>query len=258
MSEYDNLYLCPVCDNVDQIVNNIMTCDLCGFQDCFVAKHINDGTRKYWIRREQNLGPWRFDNQFKTMLKNSIPENNELNKNFTKAVKGIFMEFVKSKDKLEEIFPKFTRDYKRTTGRRDTGWKYKQGRKSVSQQKNSSLRGIIYEGAMNHFCGLSDDFDIVKIPIEYYDKARDIDTDYEPDFWFLYNDETIPVEFKTFEKQAMVKKNFMRGIKQSRRYGNISYLTHNNPNKYSAMIVCCPEERTFSCVVLDQKAERLL
>jgi len=102
-----------------------MVCDKCGFEGCFVARHINEGTRKFWIRKEANSDNWRFESRFKTMMKNVTPDDKELVKVFTKSVKELFREFVANKNDLENIFPKFTRDYKRTTGRRETGWKIK-------------------------------------------------------------------------------------------------------------------------------------
>ena len=257
MSEFDNLYLCPVCDTTGPLNLDSMRCDECDFEECFVARHINEGTRKFWMRKEANLDNWRFENRFKTMMKNATPDDNELVKVFTKSVKDLFREFTSNKNDLESIFPKFTRDYKRTTGRRETGWKNKTSSKSISKQKNSSLRGAIYEGAINHFCKSHELFENVHIPIPYYDKQRQLHSDFEPDIWFNFNSQQIPVEFKTYAKQGMVKSKFKNGIKQSRRYGHLSFMTHNNPNKLSALIVCCPEERTFSCAIVGQKADTI-
>jgi len=258
MSEFDNLYLCPLCDNVGPLNSESVVCEECGFQDCFVARHINEGTRKYWIRKEESLANWRFEKRFKTMMKDVTPDDGELVKSFTKSVKELFRIFIESKNNLDDIFPKFVRDYKRTTGRRETGWKHKQSSsKSFQKQKQSSLRGMIYEGAMNKFCETHESFETVRVPIPYYDKQRELHSDYEPDYWFNFNGLQIPVEFKTYDKQGMVKSNFKKGVKQSRRYGHLSFLTHKNPKKLSALIVCCPEERTFSCAVVDDRAKRL-
>jgi len=258
MSEFDNLYLCPNCDNVAPLDIDELICGECGFQSCYVARHINEGTRRFWIKKEESLGDWRFEKKFSTMMKYTIPDDRELVKTFNKSVRSLFAIFRQNKNKLQDIFPKYTRDYKRTTGRRERGWKNKRpGSKSIMMQKQSSLRGIIYEGAMAKFCEDYDLFEPIRIPIPYYDKKRELHSDYEPDFWFNFNGQNIPVEFKTYEKKRMVKSNFKKGINQSRRYGHLSFLTHNNPNKYSALIICCPEERTFSCAVVDDKAKRL-
>ena len=254
MSEFDNLYLCPMCDNVGPINNEQLTCSECEYELCFVAKHINEGTRKFWIEKEVELGNWRFEKRFTTMIKDAIPEHKGLVKRFQKAVKEVFRLFEKSKDDLENVFPKYTRDYKRTTGRRETGWKRKV---SDTKQKQSASRGSLYEGAMNNLLKNNDSFEPVRIPIPYFDKQMETEMEYEPDFWFLFDDQEIPVEFKTFGKGGMVKSKFIRGIKQSRRYGHLSYLTHNNPQKYSAIIVCCPEERKFSCAIVDDNAKRI-
>jgi len=258
MSDFDNLYLCPVCDNTGPLKIASMVCDKCGFEGCFVARHINEGTRKFWIRKEANSDNWRFESRFKTMMKNLTPDDKELVKVFTKSVKELFREFVANKNDLENIFPKFTRDYKRTTGRRETGWKNKSGQKSVTKQKNSSLRGAIYEGAINYFCEAHELFENVRSPIPYFDKGRELHSDYEPDIWFNFNGQQIPVEFKTYALNDMFKSKFKKGIKQSRRYGHLSFITHKNPNKLSALIVCSPGGRTFSCAIVDQKADTKL
>lgn len=254
MSEFDNQYLCPMCDYVDSICDEDLTCGKCGYEPCFVARHINEGTRKFWIEKEQKLGNWRFEKRFSTMIKDSIPKDKELIKNFQKSVKGVFKLFGLNKNNLQEIFPRYTRDYKRTTGRRETGWKRKG---SESKQKQGAARGALYEGAMNNLMRDHEFLEPVRVPIPYHDSVSRKESTYEPDFWFRFEDQDIPVEFKTFGEGSMVKSKFLRGIKQSRRYGHLSYLTHNNPQKYSAIIVCCPEERTFSCAIVDDNANRL-
>ena len=184
-----------------------MVCGKCGYDCCFVAKHINEGTRKYWIKKEESLANWRYDKKFTVMMKNATPDDTQLVKFFIKSVKEIFTAFVENKNNLDDYFPKYVRDYKRTTGRRETGWKTK-GSKSVLKQKQSSLRGAIYEGAMVKFCENHDYFDPILVPIPYYDKQENIHTDYEPDFWFNFGGKQIPIEFKTFGKQNMEKSKF--------------------------------------------------
>jgi len=98
MSDFDNLYLCPVCDHTGPLNLDSMICDECGFEGCFVARHINEGTRKFWMRKEANLDNWRFENRFKTMMKNVIPDDNELVKVFMKSVKDLFREFISNKN----------------------------------------------------------------------------------------------------------------------------------------------------------------
>jgi len=243
-----------MCGNVGPLHAEKMICHKCDFEPCFVARHINEGTRKFWIQKEENLGNWRFENRFSTMIKNIVPEDKELIKAFKKSVKTLFRLFEEHKNNLQDVFPRYTRDYQRTTGRRETGWKRKG---SETKQKQSSQRGLLYEGAITHLCDKHDYFEPVRIPIQYYDKKKEIRSVYEPDYWFQFDDQEIPVEFKTFGKGSMVKSKFLRGIKQSRRYGHLSFLTNNNPQKYSAIIVCCPEERTFSCAIVDDSVKRI-
>ena len=210
------------------------------------------------MKRESDFGRWRFENKFKPMMKNVLVEDKELARVFTKSVKDLFNEFVAKRDDLTEIFPKFTRDYRKTTGKRESGWKRRNGSASITKQKNSSLRGVIYEGAIGKFCESHDLFENIRVPIPYFDKRRQIEADYEPDFWFNFHGLNIPVEFKTFAKQNMVGPKIKKGVAQSRRYGHLSFLTHNNPNKISALIVCCPEERLYSCAIVGQRADSKL
>ena len=256
MSEFDNQYLCPLCSHIGLIESDDMVCGKCSYDCCFVAKHVNEGTRKYWMKKEESLANWRYDKKFTIMMKNATPDDTQLVKFFIKSVKELFTGFVENKNNLDDYFPKYVRDYKRTTGRRETGWKAK-GSKSVLKQKQSSLRGAIYEGAMVKFCEEHDFFEPILVPIPYYDKQEDIHTDYEPDFWFNFEGRQIPIEFKTYGKQNMVKSKFKKGIKQSRHYGHLSTFKVNNPEKLSGMIVCCPEERKYSCAIIDDRAKRL-
>ena len=157
-------------------------------------------------------------------------------KQFQKTVKHIFSQFGQHKDDLENIFPQFIRDYKRTTGRRERGW-----RKNISaaKQVRNSLRGMIYEGAVNHFTNNLENFEQVRLPIPYVDKNGK-DREFEPDYWFHFNGYKIPVELKTYDKGRMAPATIKKGIKQSRKYGNLSVA--GNPHKFSGIIVCNPEE----------------
>lgn len=256
VSDLDNLYLCPDCDHVGPLKEHDMVCEECGFRDCYVAKHMNEGTRKHWIRNEASDGVWRFDKKLKSMMKDATPDEKELVKEFEKTVKGVFRQFEANKHNFDEIFARFVRDYKRTTGRRETGWKGSS--KSLTKRKQSSQRGELYQSAMNHMCKDSQSLVPIKIPLGYYDKLTESHSDYEPDFWFKHNGLDIPVEFKTFDKSSMVKSKFKRGVLQSRRYGNLSFMKLNNPDKLSAIIVCCPEEKLFSCAVIDERAKSIL
>ena len=252
MSEFDNLYLCPKCDYVGSITDDKLECEKCSHQGCYVARHINEGTRKFWIRKEQNSSGWRFEKKIATMYKDGLPDDKNMIKQFQKIVKHIFSQFGQHKDDLENIFPQFIRDYKRTTGRRERGW-----RKNISaaKQVRNSLRGMIYEGAVNHFTNNLENFEQVRLPIPYVDKNGK-DREFEPDYWFNFNGYKIPVELKTYDKGRMAPATIKKGIKQSRKYGNLSVA--GNPHKFSGIIVCNPEERLFSCIIMDENIERLI
>ena len=260
MSEFDNLYLCPRCDHIAPFNEEGMVCEKCAFEDCYVARHINEGTRKFWINKEEELDDWRFEKRFSSIIKKAVPDDKDLVKSFNKSVKEIFRMFNENRENMQDIFPSFVRDYKRTTGERERGFqrkKHTKPKRSMYKQKQNSLRGMIYEGAMKKFCTEHILFDIVRLPITYFDKGENEHRTYEPDFWFLYDNLEIPVEFKTYSRGDLVKSRFIKGIKQSRKYGHLSFLTHSNPNKYSAIIVCCPEEKKFSCALVGENTERI-
>jgi len=270
MSEFDNLYICPNCDYVDSMSDdNNLVCDKCKFEGCFVARHINEGVRKFWIQKEETLADWRFENRFLNMIKFHGIEDKNLNKMFIKSVKELFKLMMDNKINLQDLFPKYARDFEKTYGKRNRGWDNKKKKKhdakrkkkvktkSMWKQKRTSLRGILYEGAFNKLCDKHHLFENIKIPIRYYDKQLEDYEYYEPDFWFNYNGVQIPVEFKTFEKGKMLKNKFIKGLNQSRKYGHLSSLYGKNPNKYSAVILCSPEERLFSCAVVDDKIKQI-
>ena len=96
----------------------------------------------------------------------------------------------------------------------------------------------------------------ILIPIEITEKGEEID--FEPDAWFLYNGQKIPVEFKTKESGSMAIKKFSKGLKQSRRYGKYSRNLGINPNCYSGIIFCSPEDRIFTFAIIDEKIDSLI
>jgi len=254
MSQFDNHYLCPKCGHVDELHPNNLICEICDFNPCFVAKHINEGDRKWWIRIEEDGGKWRRKKNLSSKLKKHLPEDKNLVKEFQKIVGELFGYLDQNKENMDSIFPKWTRDYSRTTGKRtQQGWKEKRSAKKVKQ---SSVRGKLYEGAFNEAIKQNEQFEQIFTPISYSYNGKEFE--FEPDAWLWLENSQIPVEFKTFEEGKMVPNKFNRGLKQSRKYAKHSKLLGKNPKEYSALIICCPEERKFASALIDNRIEKIL
>ena len=254
MSEFDNLYLCPRCENIDSLHTNDMVCDNCGYESCFVAKHINEGIRKHWSNIESKGGAWRREKRVSSIVKKHTPSDKKITKKFHKLATYMFEFLNNNKNDMHEIFPKFTRDYKRTTGERETGWK---DFRSATKINRDSARGILYEGAFNRAYENHDAFERIIEPITIVNDDQE-EKYFEPDSWVLLDGYRIPVEFKTYKKGGLVKSKFLKGLRQSRRYGKLSSLMGDNPLQYSGLIICCPEERKFASVLMDSRIERIL
>ena len=279
MSQFDNLYLCPRCEHTDLLHAEDMICDKCGFKHCFVAKHISSSDRRYWVDLELNGDAWRKEKRVATMVKQHLPKDKNITKSFEKLVSQMFATLSTNKDQIDSYFPEFTRDYKRTTGKRNKGWK---SSKPNLRQGRAATRGLLYEGAFNRILSEHDQFQPVFTPAimledatlweelksngddlseEHLEQAYD-ETEliyFEPDGWFLHEGQKIPIEFKTYGEGGLVRKNFLKGFSQSRRYASLSNTYHGeNPNHYSALIICCPEERKFACLMLDDRIEKVL
>jgi|TARA_B100001094_G_scaffold333242_1_gene409779 hypothetical protein len=283
MSEFDNLYLCPKCEHTDSLHQDDMICDKCGFTQCFVAKHIPASDRRYWIDVEVNGKPWRKEKRVSNMVKQHLPEDKKIIKVFDKLASELFLFLSNNKDDIDSQLPEFTRDYKRTTGRRSKGWR---SSKFNVKFGRATSRGILYEGAFNKILTGHEKFEPVLAPLVMLEDAElwsdwkssdqySVDDEYnataiseeheeeliyfEPDGWFLYEGQRIPIEFKTYGKGGLVKKNFIKGLTQSRKYASLSQTYHGkNLNHYSALIICCPEERKYASVLMDNRIEKIL
>ena len=255
MSEYDNLYLCPRCGHVGPLNDKDMTCGKCEYDSCFVAKHITEKNRRRWMKVEEDGGDWRKENRITNMLKNHLPENKQLTKSFTKSVGSFFAYMNNRKQAMGQLFPKFTRDYQRTTGERTK--RHWNDKRSPAKIKHDSTRGILYEGAFQRFSMNKKEFERVYEPI-IINNIDDEIKEFEPDMIFLWNGMKIPVEFKTYAKGALVRKKILKGIKQSRRYGRLSRYLGENDGAYSCVIICCPEERKYSSIVVDRRVDSFL
>ncbi len=253
MSEFDNKYLCPKCEHIGELSNEQLICEICDFEHCFVAKHINEGNRKWWIKNEESSGEWRRQPILKSQFRKQTIDDKILSKQFEKGVKKVFEFLNKNRKNMDSIFPEWTRDYNRTYGKRNRGWKDK---RSPQRKKQSTAMGILYEGAFNQACKEINEFESILIPIEITEKGEEID--FEPDAWFLYNGQKIPVEFKTKESGSMAINKFSKGLKQSRRYGKYSRNLGLNPNCYSGIIFCSPEDRIFTFAIINEKIDNLI
>ena len=252
VSEYDNLYLCPRCEHVGPLNDEDMTCEKCEYDSCFVAKHITEKNRRRWMKIEEDGVNWRKEKRITNMLKNHLPHNKDLAKAFTKSIGRFFAYMSNHKHGMDKLFPKFTRDYQRTTGERVK--RHWNDHRSAAQIKHDSIRGVLYEGAFQRFASDKEEFERVYEPFVIENVNDEIKL-FEPDMMFLWKGLKIPVEFKTYAKGALVKKKIQKGIKQSRRYGRLSKYLGTNQGAYSCLILCCPEERKYSCVVIDRNVD---
>ena len=255
MSEYDNLYLCPRCEHVGPLSDKDMTCEKCEYDSCFVAKHITEKNRRRWMKVEEDGVNWRKEKRITTMLKNHLPDNKELTKAFTKSISRFFAYMNNHKQSMDQMFPKFTRDYQRTTGERVT--RHWNDKRSPARIKHDSTRGILYEGAFQRFAMNKTEFERVLEPLVVKNINGEIKM-FEPDMIYLWNGMSIPVEFKTYVKGSMIKKKIKKGIKQSRRYGRLSKYLGKNTEGYSCVVICCPEERKYSSIVVDRRVDKFL
>ncbi len=255
MSEFDNLYFCPKCGHVDLLHTDDMNCDNCDFESCVVARHINEGIRKHWIKVESRGPSWRREKRVSTIVKKHIPDDKKTIKEFNRFAKHMFDFLDNNRDKMDEIFPKFTRDYKRTTGERDKGWK---NTRSAAQTNRDFTRGVLYEGAFQKAYVNHNQFERIYEPITYVNDNQE-EKEFEPDAWFIFEENRIPVEFKTYGEGSLVESKFNKGLRQSRKYGRLSNRYFgNNPNEYSGLIICSPEERKFASVLMDSRIDRIL
>ena len=156
---------------------------------------------------------------------------------------------------MDQMFPKFTRDYQRTTGERVT--RHWNDKRSPARIKHDSTRGILYEGAFQRFAMNKTEFERVLEPLVVKNINGEIKM-FEPDMIYLWNGMSIPVEFKTYVKGSMIKKKIKKGIKQSRRYGRLSKYLGKNTEAYSCVVICCPEERKYSSIVVDRRVDKFL
>jgi len=189
------------------------------------------------------------------MLKNHLPDNKKLTKAFTKAIGRFFGHMNNHKHDMDKMFPRFTRDYQRTTGGRvKRHWNDK---RSPAKIKHDSIRGVLYEGAFQRFASDKEEFERVYEPF-VIENINDEIKHFEPDMMFLWKGMRIPVEFKTYAKGALIKKRIQKGIKQSRRYGRLSRYLGKNTEAYSCVVICCPEERKYSSIVVDRGVDSFL
>ncbi|MBT59974.1 MAG: hypothetical protein CMA63_00295 [Euryarchaeota archaeon] len=250
MSDFDNSYICPNCDYIGTISIHPIVCSMCKHEDCPIARHIQSGSRKRWIRIEEAGPDWRWDSTLDKMFKHHSADSNS-SKIIKKTVKKLFKTFSQHRDIIDGIFPHFMQDYERSTGKKSRQKGNRSGQRST---KFGSVRGALYEGAFLRMMDLMDEFERcpARINPDHYE------FNFHPDGWFLLDGERIPIEFKTVKAGNFVATKMSKSVKQSRKHGRRSKRFKYNQSGFSILIVCCPEERVFGAVLLDKAADAIV
>lgn len=247
---FENCYLCPLCDDTGPIVSPSITCQACDYTPCSIARHIPRTTRNRWIEHEANSKGWRTDKTLSRMFKHDITDP-VLSKEVSKIVKQIFQGLSEHQKNMDDIFPHFMEDYERSTGKKN---KHSGNNKAKKRTKQGSQRGALYESA---FVKMTDLFPNVERCPSRIDPESD-DYNFHPDGWYIHEDEKLPIEFKTIKKGNFVTGRKMdKYIKQSRKHGWRSKRASFNKTGYSILIICCPAERKFGSVVLNSNLKKI-
>ena len=250
MKEFNNLYLCPLCDSVGELTPSPITCIDCGYVGCLIARHIPHTTRQRWVDLESSNQTWRLDKTLSRKLKHRGVDA-RLAKEIQKNVKRLFTVFGQHRGEMDGLFPHFMEDYERTTGKKN---RQRNSNKGKSMTKRGSQRGALYEGAFLKIMDLNDSFE--RCPGRIH--PDDTRYNFHPDGWYLDGDEKIPIEFKTTKGGNFVSPKMEKYIKQSRKHGRRAKRFDFNSSGYSILIVCCPEERKFGAVVLSSAADDIV
>jgi len=243
----ENPYLCPRCDFVSSIPNGSkledLKCGNCDFSELTHAIHINQGTRKLWIKVEES-GKWKPSKKLKKSLKNDLCDNKKWIDRLDFITKEIFDFF--NNCEHTELFPHYRMDYARTTKksvRLGKGAKYK-------VTKRGSIRGELYEGL---FRKAIDGIDHIERCTEYFAHPT-LSNGCRPDAIISFGPKRkFPVEFKTLARGDFLLNKISKHLGQSHAQGVISDALDINKNGISMLIECCPEERIYSCLLLDQR-----
>ena len=83
--------LCTVCDHTFDSEDNLeeTKCPKCSSLDCVYTSHINEGTRKRWVKIESS-GPWFRNKKINRSLKDDVCKDELWTERMDKIVNEIF------------------------------------------------------------------------------------------------------------------------------------------------------------------------
>ena len=250
MDEFNNKYICPQCDHIGTLRNQPISCSVCENESCSIARHIHGGTRKKWVRVEKEGKSWRWDSTLDKLFKHHAVDSVH-SKSIKRSVKRLFSLFSEHNSVIDGLFPHYTVDYERMTGKKS---RQRGNRSRQRSTKFGSQRGALYEGVFVQLVDMLDEFERCPNRI----KPDNHRFNFHPDGWYLLGSEKIPVEFKTVKSGNFVAGKMNKHVKQSRKHGRRAKKFDYNTNGYSILIVCCPEERIFGSVLLDKTADTII
>ena len=242
-----NPYLCYKCDNVAEIPDgksiDELKCGVCDFHDLAYAIHIPGGTRKRYIRIEES-SPWKRNKRIEKSLINDLSRNKEWAKRLESITDQIFVFFNESVP--SENFPTYRVDYPRTSGKSVRI----ENRRHAKRTKRGSVRGELYEV---YFLKAIDQIENVERCVETFVQPS-TGKNSRPDAIISFDSEhQYPVEFKTVGKGDFLLNKMSKHLGQSHAQGLTFDELKLSKGKLSMLIVCCPEERVYTSLLIDER-----
>jgi hypothetical protein len=240
-------YLCLDCDNVDEIPSDLdlndFCCDVCESGNLVYAIHIHGGHRKRWVKTE-NSGSWKRNKKLEKSLKNDLSLNKELTKKTEKITKQIF-DFFNESDS-EAYFPHYRVNFARTS-KRTVRLKRRDNKKRTKQ---GSIRGELYEV---FFLKAIDNIEHIERCNQSYEHS-DRKNPAKPDAVISFDSvHSFPVEFKTVAKDNFLLNKIQKHLSQSHSQGIMFDKLNLSKDCISVLIVCCPEDRIYGTLLLDNR-----
>ena len=244
-------YLCTYCDNVFDSGTKIedVVCMQCGKMTCVYAININEGTRKRWIAIE-NGSKWKRFKKIRRSLKHDLCNDPLWSERLDNITDEIFAKF--NENEVEDFFPKYRVDYPRTIGKKNKLRKSDHRTKT----KRGTIRGELYEGFFNRVIDTVDNIERCNERI-----VTPNGKSCRPDALISFGPRRkFPVEFKTIMADSFTVRNLKKMLIQARTQGTYADLAGYKNSRsdsfgISMLIVCSPEDRTYSSFLIDSRIE---
>ena len=244
--------LCTVCDHTFDSEDNLeeSKCPKCSSLDCVYTSHINEGTRKRWVKIESS-GPWFRNKKINRSLKDDVCKDELWTERMDNIVNEIFDKI--SNSNSDDFFPYYRVDYPRTFGKKRRLMRTDNAKKT----KRGSIRGEMYESLFNKFVDRTENIERGLERVMTPDEEESC----RPDAWvFFGTKKRLPLEFKTIAKGDWKLNKLKKMVIQSRKQGRIAQKAGMKNNRKGAkgmsiLVVCCPEERNYTCFLFDERVE---